>query len=195
MNKQIIKRYIGYAGQVGIVLVSLYLLFTVGMDFYLYDVEYSDGSDDARWTIPNESWDYENTIGLLWWGFYLLVTGIHLFLYFVRLSSMKKFNMWSLPTFNIDGMRVLSTILSLSFILLVFFFHTTMPEVFTPSMSRAEYSDMPCYDGIDSFWSVWISTKWMAFSFFTTLHLLIYILIRKNTLLLNKSENINSDNA
>ena len=195
MNKLIIKRYIGYAGQVGIVLVSLYLLFTVGMDFYLYDVEYSDGSDDARWTIPNESWDYENTIGLLWWGFYLLVTGIHLFLYFVRLSSMKKFNMWSLPTFNIDGMRVLSAILSLSFILLVFFFHTTMPEVFTPSMSRAEYSDMPCYDGIDSFWSVWISTKWMAFSFFTTLHLLIYILIRKNTLLLNKSENINNGNA
>lgn len=58
MNKLIIKRYIGYAGQVGIVLVSLYLLFTVGMDFYLYDVEYSDGSDDARWTIPKESWDY-----------------------------------------------------------------------------------------------------------------------------------------
>ena len=195
MNKLIIKRYIGYAGQVGIVLVSLYLLFTVGMDFYLYDVEYSDGSDDARWTIPNESWDYENTIGLLWWGFYLLVTGIHLFLYFVRLSSMKKFNMWSLPTFNIDGMRVLSTILSLSFILLVFFFHTTMPEVFTPSMSRAEYSDMPCYDGIDSFWSVWISTKWMAFSFFTTLHLLLYILLRKNTLLLNKSVNNNNGNA
>lgn len=195
MNKLIIKRYIGYAGQVGIVLVSLYLLFTVGMDFYLYDVEYSDGSDDARWTIPKERWDYESTIGLFWWGFYLLVTGIHLFLYFVRLSSMKKFNMWSLPTFNIDGMRVLSAILSLSFILLVFFFHTTMPEVFTPSMSRAEYSDMPCYDGIDSFWSVWISTKWMAFSFFTTLHLLIYILIRKNTLLLNKSENINNGNV
>lgn len=195
MNKLIIKRYIGYAGQVGIVLVSLYLLFTVGMDFYLYDVEYSDSSDDARWTIPKERWDYESTIGLFWWGFYLLVTGIHLFLYFVRLSRMKKFNMWSLPTFNIDGMRVLSAILSLSFILLVFFFHTTMPEVFTPSMSRAEYSDMPCYDGIDSFWSVWISTKWMAFSFFTTLHLLIYILIRKNTLLLNKSVNNNNGNA
>ena len=189
------RKYIGYAGQIAIVFVSLYLLFTVGMDFYLYDVEYSDGSDDARWTIPNESWDYENTIGLLWWGFYLLVTGIHLFLYFVRLSRMKKFNMWSLPTFNIDGMRVLSAILSLSFILLVFFFHTTMPEVFTPSMSRAEYSDMPCYDGIDSFWSVWISTKWMAFSFFTTLHLLLYILLRKNTLLLNKSVNNNNGNA
>lgn len=189
------RKYIGYAGQIAIVFVSLYLLFTVGMDFYLYDVEYSDGSDDARWTIPNESWDYENTIGLLWWGFYLLVTGIHLFLYFVRLSSTKKFNMWSLPTFNIDGMRVLSAILSLSFILLVFFFHTTMPEVFTPSMSRAEYSDMPCYDGIDSFWSVWISTKWMAFSFFTTLHLLLYILLRKNTLLLNKSVNNNNGNA
>lgn len=195
MNKLIIKRYIGYAGQVGIVLVSLYLLFTVGMDFYLYDVEYSDGSDDARWTIPKERWDYESTIGLFWWGFYLLVTGIHLFLYFVRLSRMKKFNMWSLPTFNIDGMRVLSAILSLSFILLVFFFHTTMPEVFTPSMSRAEYSDMPCYDGIYSFWSVWISTKWMAFSFFTTLHLLLYILLRKNTLLLNKSVNNNNGNA
>ena len=189
------RKYIGYAGQIAIVFVSLYLLFTVGMDFDLYDVEYSDGSDDARWTIPKERWDYESTIGLFWWGFYLLVTGIHLFLYFVRLSRMKKFNMWSLPTFNIDGMRVLSTILSLSFILLVFFFHTTIPEVFTPSMSRAEYSDMPCYDGIDSFWSVWISTKWMAFSFFTTLHLLLYILLRKNTLLLNKSENINSDNA
>ena len=49
------RKYIGYAGQIAIVFVSLYLLFTVGMDFYLYDVEYSDGSDDARWTIPNES--------------------------------------------------------------------------------------------------------------------------------------------
>ena len=188
MNKQIFKQYIGYAGQVGIVLVSLYLLFTVGMDFYLYDVEYSDGSDDARWTIPKESWDYENTIGLFWWGFYLLVTGFHLFLYFLRLSSKKKFNMWALPTFNIDGMRILSAILSLFFIIFVFFFHTTMPEVYTPSVSRAEYSEMPYYDGIDSFWSAWIFTKWMAFAFFTTLHLLLYILLRKNTLLLNKSD-------
>ena len=173
------RKYIGYAGQIAIVFVSLYLLFTVGMDFYLYDVEYSDGSDDARWTIPNESWDYENTIGLLWWGFYLLVTGIHLFLYFVRLSSTKKFNMWSLPTFNIGGMRILSVILSLSFILFVFFFHTTMPEVFTPSISRAEYSEMPCYDGIDSFWSVWISSTWLGFTFFTAFHLLLYMICRK----------------
>ena len=173
------RKYIGYAGQIAIVFVSLYLLFTVGMDFYLYDVEYSDGSDDARWTIPNESWDYENTIGLLWWGFYLLVTGIHLFLYFVRLGSTKKFNMWSLPTFNIGGMRILSVILSLSFILFVFFFHTTMPEVFTPSISRAEYSEMPYYDGIDSFWSVLISTKWLGFTFFTAFHLLLYMICRK----------------
>lgn len=180
MNKQIFKPYLGYVGQVGVVLVSLYLLFTVGMDFYLFDVEYSDGSDDARWTIPKESWDYESTIGLFWWGFYLLVTGTHLFLYFVRLSSTKKFNMWSLPTFNIDGMRILSAILSLSFILFVFFFHTTMPEVFTPCISRAEYSEMPCHDGIDSFWSVWIYTKWMVFAFFTTLHLILYILLRKS---------------
>ena len=42
------RKYIGYAGQIAIVLVSLYLLYTVGMDFYLYDVEYSGGSDDAR---------------------------------------------------------------------------------------------------------------------------------------------------
>ena len=152
------RKYIGYAGQIAIVFVSLYLLFTVGMDFYLYDVEYSDGSDDARWTIPNESWDYENTIGLL---------------------STKKFNMWSLPTFNIGGMRILSVILSLSFILFVFFFHTTMPEVFTPSISRAEYSEMPYYDGIDSFWSVWISTKWLGFTFFTAFHLLLYMICRK----------------
>ena len=173
------RKYIGYAGQIAIVFVSLYLLFTVGMDFYLYDVEYSDGSDDARWTIPNESWDYENTIGLLWWGFYLLVTGIHLFLYFVRLGSTKKFNMWSLPTFNIGDMRILSVILSLSFILFVFFFHTTMPEVFTPSISRAEYSEMPYYDGIDSFWSVSISTKWLGFTFFTAFNLLLYMICRK----------------
>ncbi|MCI7556967.1 MAG: hypothetical protein MST03_09310 [Bacteroidales bacterium] len=59
------RKYIGYAGQIAIVFVSLYLLFTVGLDFYLYDVEYSGGSDDARWTIPNESWDYEDTLGLL----------------------------------------------------------------------------------------------------------------------------------
>ena len=177
------RKYIGYAGQIAIVFVSLYLLFTVGMDFYLYDVEYSDGSDDARWTIPNESWDYENTIGLLWWGFYLLVTGIHLFLYFVRLSSTKKFNMWSLPTFNIGGMRILSVILSLSFILFVFFFHTTMPEVFTPSISRAEYSEMPYYDGIDSFWTTLIAIGWMIFYFFTAIHLFLYtinIAVNKN---------------
>ncbi|MCI5504856.1 MAG: hypothetical protein MR421_00080 [Prevotella sp.] len=184
------RKYIGYAGQIAIVFVSLYLLFTVGMDFYLYDVEYSDGSDDARWTIPNENWDYENTIGLLWWGFYLLVTGIHLFLYFVRLSSTKKFNMWSLPTFNIGGMRILSVILSLSFILFVFFFHTTMPEVFTPSISRAEYSEMGYYDGIDSFWSVWISTKWLGFTFFTAFHLLLYMICRKEN---NDRTNLTAD--
>lgn len=76
------RKYIGYAGQIAIILVSLYLLYTVGMDFYLYDVEFSDGSDDARWTMPKERWDKENTVGLFWWGFYLLVTGTHLFLYF-----------------------------------------------------------------------------------------------------------------
>ena len=56
------RKYIGYAGQIAIVFVSLYLLFTVGMDFYLYDVEYSDGSDDARWTIPN---DRASLVGIL----------------------------------------------------------------------------------------------------------------------------------
>ena len=179
MNMVMSRKYVGYAGQIAIVLVSLYLLFIVGMDFYLYDVEYSGGSDDARWTIPKESWDYENTIGLLWWGFYLLVTGIHLFLYFVRLSSTKKFNMWALPTFNIGGMRILSGMLSAFFILIVFFFHTTMPEVFTPNVSYEEYGDMPYYKGIDSFWATFIAIKWAIFTFFTALHLLLYMICRK----------------
>lgn len=180
MNRQIFKQYLGYARQIGIVLVSLYLLYSVGMNFYLYNVEYSDGSDDARWTTPKESWDYENTIGLLWWGFYLLVTGTHLFLYFLRLSSKKKYNMWALPTFNIDGMRILSAILSLCFILFVSFFHTTMPEVFTPSVSYIDYKEMPYYNGIDSFFASWISTRWMAFLFFSTMHLLLYMPLKKS---------------
>lgn len=173
------RKYIGYAGQIAIVLVSLYLLYIVGMDFYLYDVEYSGGSDDARWTIPKEGWDDGNTISLLWWGFYFFVTGTHLFLYFKRLSSMKEFNVWALPTFDIDGIRILSGLHSAFFIIFVFFFHATMPEVFTPSISRAEYSEMPYYDGIDSFWSVWISTKWLGFTFFTAFHLLLYMICRK----------------
>ena len=172
------RKYIGYAGQIAIVLVSLYLLYIVGMDFYLYDVEYSGGSDDARWTIPKESWDYENTIGLLGWGFYLFVTGTHLFLYFKRLRSMKKFNMWALPTFGIYGMRILSGMLSAFFILIVFFFHTTMPEVFTPSVSYEEYGDMSYYKGIDSFWATFIVIKWAVFTFFTALHLLLYTINR-----------------
>lgn len=169
------KKYIGYAGQIAIVLVSLYLLYTVGMDFYLYDVEFSDGSDDARWTIPRERWDKENTVGLFWWGFYLFVTGTHLFLYFKRLSSMKKINVWALPTFNIDGMKILSGILSAFFLLFVFFFHTTMPEVYTPSVSLAEYSDMPYYKGIDSFWAWEIFEAWEKFTFWTTIHLLFML--------------------
>ena len=123
------KKYIGYAGQIAIVLVSLYLLYTVGMDFYLYDVESSGGTDDAMWAIPNERWDKEDTVGLFWWGFYLCVTGTHLFLYFKRLSSMKEFNMWALPTFNIAGMKILSGILSAFFLLsLCFSFILSCPK-------------------------------------------------------------------
>lgn len=168
------RKYIGYAGQIAIVLVSLYLLYTVAMDFYLYDVEFSDGSDDARWTMPKERWDRENTVGLFWWGFYLLVTGTHLFLYFKRLSSMKKFNVWALPTFNIDGMKILSGVLSAFFLLFVFFFHTTMPEVYTPSVSYIEYKEMP-YNGIDSFWARVFLGAWEKFSFWTTVHLLFIL--------------------
>lgn len=168
------RKYIGYAGQIAIVLVSLYLLYTVAMDFYLYDVEFSDGSDDARWTMPKERWDRENTVGLFWWGFYLLVTGTHLFLYFKRLSSMKKFNVWALPTFNIDGMKILSGVLSAFFLLFVFFFHTTMPEVYTPSVSYIEYKEMP-YNGIDSFWARVFFGAWEKFSFWTTVHLLFIL--------------------
>lgn len=168
------RKYIGYAGQIAIVLVSLYLLYTVAMDFYLYDVEYSDGSDDARWTMPKERWDRENTVGLFWWGFYLFVTGTHLFLYFKRLSSMKKFNVWALPTFNIDGMKILSGVLSAFFLLFVFFFHTTMPEVYTPSVSYIEYKEMP-YNGIDSFWARVFFGAWEKFSFWTTVHLLFIL--------------------
>lgn len=168
------RKYIGYAGQTAIVLVSLYLLYTVAMDFYLYDVEFSDGSDDARWTMPKERWDRENTVGLFWWGFYLLVTGTHLFLYFKRLSSMKKFNVWALPTFNIDGMKILSGVLSAFFLLFVFFFHTTMPEVYTPSVSYIEYKEMP-YNGIDSFWARVFFGAWEKFSFWTTIHLLFIL--------------------
>lgn len=168
------RKYIGYAGQIAIVLVSLYLLYTVAMDFYLYDVEFSDGSDDARWTMPKERWDRENTVGLFWWGFYLLVTGTHLFLYFKRLSSMKKFNVWALPTFNIEGMKILSGVLSAFFLLFVFFFHTTMPEVYTPSVSYIEYKEMP-YNGIDSFWARVFFGAWEKFSFWTTVHLLFIL--------------------
>lgn len=171
INRIMSRKYIGYAGQIAIVLVSLYLLYTVAMDFYLYDVEFSDGSDDARWTMPKERWDRENTVGLFWWGFYLLVTGTHLFLYFKRLSSMKKFNVWALPTFNIDGMKILSGVLSAFFLLFVFFFHTTMPEVYTPSVSYIEYKEMP-YNGIDSFWARVFFGAWEKFSFWTTVHLL-----------------------
>lgn len=169
------RKYIGYAGQIAIVLVSLYLLYTVGMDFYLYDVEYSGGSDDARWTMPKERWDKENTVGLFWWGFYLLVTGTHLFLYFKRLSSMKKFNVWALPTFNIGGMKILSGVLSAFFLLFVFFFHTTMPEVYTPSVSYIEYKEMPYYNGIDSFWATIFFGAWEKFTFWTTVHLLFIL--------------------
>lgn len=174
INRIMSRKYIGYAGQIAIVLVSLYLLYTVAMDFYLYDVEFSDGSDDARWTMPKERWDRENTVGLFWWGFYLLVTGTHLFLYFKRLSSMKKFNVWALPTFNIDGMKILSGVLSAFFLLFVFFFHTTMPEVYTPSVSYIEYKEMP-YNGIDSFWARVFFGAWEKFSFWTTVHLLFIL--------------------
>lgn len=171
------RKYIGYAGQIAIILVSLYLLYTVGMDFYLYDVEFSDGSDDARWTMPKERWDKENTVGLFWWGFYLLVTGTHLFLYFKRLSSMKKFNVWALPTFNIEGMKILSGVLSAFFLLFVFFFHTTMPEVYTPSVSYIEYKEMPYYNGIDSFWAMAFFGAWEKFTFWTTVHLLFIFML------------------
>lgn len=174
INRIMSRKYIGYAGQIAIVLVSLYLLYTVAMDFYLYDVEFSDGSDDARWTMPKERWDRENTVGLFWWGFYLLVTGTHLFLYFKRLSSMKKFNVWALPTFNIEGMKILSGVLSAFFLLFVFFFHTTMPEVYTPSVSYIEYKEMP-YNGIDSFWARVFFGAWEKFSFWTTVHLLFIL--------------------
>lgn len=179
MKTTAIQKYIGYAGQVLVVLVSVYLLLTVGMNFYLYDVEYSGGSDDARWTIPKESWDFGDTIGLFWWGLYLLVTGTHLFLYFSCLSRKKDFNMWALPTFNIDGKRILSCILSLLFILIVYYFHITMPEVFTPSISRAEYGKMSYYKGIDSFWAALISQKWVVFTFITSFHLFLYMIARK----------------
>ena len=171
------KKYIGYAGQIAIVLVSLYLLYTVGMDFYLYDVESSGGTDDARWTISKERWDKENTVGLFWWGFYLFVTGTHLFLYFKRLSSMKKFNVWALPTFNIAGMKILSGILSAFFLLFVFFFHTTMPEVFIPGMSYADYKDMSYYTGNDSFLAIAIALAWVKFTFLTTIHLLVLLFL------------------
>lgn len=166
MNKQIFKQYIGYAGQVGIVLVSLYLLFAIAMDFYLYDIECSGGTDDASWTVLNEGWDYRDTIGLCLCGFYLLVTGTHLFLYFQRLSSKKKYNMWALPTFNIDGMRILSATLSVFFILFVVFFHTFIFNI----MIHGDRS-------IDHFWVVlYIFFTWLGFTFFTSLHLFLYLI-------------------
>lgn len=170
------RKYIGYAGQIAIVLVSLYLLYIVGMEIYLYNVVFSDGS-------PEERWDKENTVDLFGWGFYLFVTGSHLFLYFKQLSSMKKFNVWALPTFNIGGMKILSGILSAFFLLFVFFFHTAMPEVYTPNVSRAECSGMPYYHEIDSFMAWMIYQPWCLFTFWTTVHLLLYYLfsVRKES--------------
>lgn len=164
------RKYIGYAGQIAIILVSLYLLYIVGMEIYLYNVVFSDGS-------PEERWDKENTVDLFGWGFYLFVTGSHLFLYFKRLSSMKKFNVWALPTFNIEGMKILSGVLSAFFLLFVFFFHTTMPEVYTPSVSYIEYKEMPYYNGIDSFWAMVFFGAWEKFTFWTTVHLLFIFML------------------
>lgn len=91
---------------------------------------------------------------------------------------MNKFNVWALPTFNIGSMRLLSFILSVLFVLFVIFFHTFMPEVYTPCISREEYKEMSYYEGIDSFWAVIFFNKWMIFTFFTSIHLFLYMATR-----------------
>lgn len=180
MKTNIVRKYIGYTGLVMIIFVSFYLLFSVGMGLYLYDIESSDGTDDARWRIERVGWDCSDTVAILMLGFYLLVIGVHLFLFFKRLSSMEKFNMWALPTFNIEGMRILSCFLSVMFILFVFFFDTTLPEIFTPSVSILDYKEMDQFVGIDSFSVLLISLVWIVFTLFTSLHLLLYMITQKN---------------
>lgn len=178
MKKQKIKQCVGYVGQATIVIVSLYLFFSVARDIYLYDVEFSDGSDDARWTVPSEGWNTGDSIELLIWGVYILVTSSHLITYFRQLSCNRDFNKWALPTFNIKGMRILSAILSILFILFVMWFDIIMPEVYTPNISYVDYKERSYYEEIDSFWSFWIYSKWIMFTLCTTTHLLMYISVK-----------------
>lgn len=192
METGVVRKWIGYAGQVVIVLVSIYLLYVVGRDLYLYDVLDDDkGTDDAaRWVSQKEEagWGSEDTFCFLLWGFYLSVTGAHLFLYFRKLSSMENFNMWALPAFDISRMKILSGILSGLFLSCVFFFHVTMPEVFTPGLTPGEYGNGTIirYDLVHV--ANGIGGNWAIFTLITPIPLLLQGIIHKSRFIISEKK-------
>ena len=60
-----------------------------------------------------------------------------------------------------------------------------MPEVFTPSLSLEEYGESG-FSGIDSFFASLFYEKWIGFTYFTTIHLLVYMIIKAVKVIIKK---------
>lgn len=177
--KQSTLKIVGYIGQIVVVLVTLLLFLQVGNDFSKYDVMYSDGSDDARWRIDGSLGEYD-IYNLIFWGLYLVVTALHVILYFEELLE-EKHNWWTLPTFDMGRSNVfciiLSSVFSATFLYVICWIDFTMPEVFMPSITYSEMKELTCdYPGIDSFYAGNYRSYWFVFTLFTTVHIVVYLL-------------------
>lgn len=185
---------IGYVGQIFVAFVSLYLFYHVAHDLALYDIEYSEGSDDARWRIDGTLNKYD-IYGLIFWGIYLISTCSQLLLYFRQLiTSDKECSWWSLPTFNIGKSNTFSVTLSFlfsaTFLVAAIWFDSIMPEVFMPQITYSEMKELHYgYPGIDSFEAATIRFFWFIFTLFSTIHLFVYSIM---ALLRKRNEKTNT---
>lgn len=174
-------KIIGYAGQIIVVIVTIYLFIQVWQDHTLYDVEYSDGSDDARWRVDGTLSEYD-VYELIFWAIYLLVSKLPFFLYFVKLAQKdNKLSWWTLPIFDIRKSNLVfpafSALLSITYLSIVLWFDNIMPEVFTPTITYYEMKELHnFYPGIDSFWAATYRFYWMIFNLYFMVHTIVYVL-------------------
>lgn len=174
---------IGYIGQAIVLFATLYLFFYVAHDLALYDIEYSDGSGNARWRVAGCLDEYE-VYGLIFWGIFLVTACTHILLYFWQyIKPIDGRKWWALPTFCIGSSNffyaIISFILSAFFLMMVVLLVCVMPKVFMPSITYPEMKELHYgYPGFDSYEAAIITSCWMIVTLYSTFHLIFYGMIK-----------------
>lgn len=170
--KIIIKKIISFIG-ISVIFLIVYFLFTDVINYMI-----QNHTNESRDCLPDMNTydlsllEHGDINFLILWIIHLFLTAIPFILYFIKFQYYKYIaDYLILPIYNIDRLKILSTIISLLYIILVFVYYGAFWYLLTIDDYTPESEEESLWDGI----IVLATFFWPVFIISLLLHEILYI--------------------